>query len=116
MFGASFPTYQELDRLLTGMPQPGWGEMDRANYMCMLEMFENRMDRAIVRRVGEVVGVRRGPYGGWVAMVGVYYVIHFALSKICVDLGMTHQQWLKIKYETVYPIQAVWDGVSGWRE
>ena len=49
-------------------------------------------------------------------MIGVYYVMYFALSKICVDLGMTHQQWLDIKYETIYPIQAVWDGVSGWKE
>ena len=45
----------------------------------MLEMLEGRIDCAIVRRVGEVVGACLRLYGGRVAMMGVYYVMHGTL-------------------------------------
>ena len=84
LFEAPFPSYQALDKHAEDgeLPLLAWAEIDDENYEGMREMLASRMDRDVVRRVGECANQR----GGVQAMRGVYYTFLFALSVLSFHL------------------------------
>lgn len=113
LFEAPFPSYQALDKHAEDgeLPLLAWAEIDDENYEGMREMLASRMDRDVVRRVGECANQR----GGVQAMRGVYYTFLFALSVLSFHLGFTRSQWVHLKHQVVTPIQFTWDGVGRWQ-
>ena len=121
-YAMPFPTYDELEHFVLydvparcvgrNLPTLMWAaELCPNNHVLLKRIFDCRMDKTVVRKVGEEINKR----GGMQAMVANFYIYCHFVGERLKDMNVVQKQWNKLHFDHAKLIEHLWDGVGQWR-
>ena len=88
-----------------------FSEYGQPNHEWMKEIYENIMNRKLIKTNGEKIYNR----GGALVMQSNYYTLIEILKDMFEDKGMKHDERVEILYPIKEKISECWNGVGEWR-